>query len=120
MPFIKVLTFFLLFFSTKLIHNSISNAQQYYIMSTLPLYKVVMLGDSGVGKSSLVARLTNPEQPLNPSISATMGIEFLSQSLVTTKGVPVKGQIWDTAGQGKGWVVQFFNLYTSHHIIQQC
>jgi small GTP-binding protein len=63
-----------------------------------PLYKIVMLGDSGVGKTSLVARLTNPDRPLNHDISATMGIEFDTQMLDTPHG-KVKAQIWDTAGQ---------------------
>jgi len=64
-----------------------------------PLYKIVMLGDSGVGKTSLVARLTNPDRPLNHDISATMGIEFDTQMLDTPDGTKVKAQIWDTAGQ---------------------
>jgi len=63
-----------------------------------PLYKIVMLGDSGVGKTSLVARLTNPDRPLNHDISATMGSEFDTQMLDTPHG-KVKAQIWDTAGQ---------------------
>lgn len=63
-----------------------------------PLYKIVMLGDSGVGKTSLVARLTTPDRPLNHDISATMGIEFDTQMLDTPQG-KVKAQIWDTAGQ---------------------
>jgi len=57
-----------------------------------------MLGDSGVGKTSLVARLTNPERPLKHDISAPMGIEFDPQMLDTPQG-KVKAQIWDTAGQ---------------------
>jgi len=56
------------------------------------------VGDSGVGKTSLVARLTNPDRPLNHDISATMGIEFDTQMLDTPHG-KVKAQIWDTAGQ---------------------
>jgi len=63
-----------------------------------PLYKIVMLGDSGVGKTSLVARLTNPDRPMNHQIGATMGIEFDTQMLDTEHG-KVKAQIWDTAGQ---------------------
>mmetsp|Transcript_44645 Transcript_44645/g.87548 ORF Transcript_44645/g.87548 Transcript_44645/m.87548 type:complete len:233 (+) Transcript_44645:397-1095(+) len=62
-----------------------------------PLYKVVMLGDSGVGKTSLVARLTNPDRPMNHDISATMGIEFDTQMLDTEHG-RVKAQIWDMNG----------------------
>jgi len=64
-----------------------------------PLYKIVMLGDSGVGKTSLVARLTNPDRPLNHDIFATMGLEFDTQMLDTPQGHKVKAQIWDTAGQ---------------------
>ena len=47
---------------------------------------------------SSVARLTNPDRPLNHDISATMGIEFDTQMLDTAHG-KVKAQIWDTAGQ---------------------
>jgi len=61
-----------------------------------PLYKIVMLGDSYVGKTSLVARLTNPSKALNHDTSATMGIEFDTQMLDTPEG-KVKAQIWDTA-----------------------
>ncbi len=62
-----------------------------------------MLGDTGVGKTSLVTRLVHPEASQNPSIPATMGIEF-ETSLVpvasTSGGVrQVKAQLWDTAGQ---------------------
>jgi small GTP-binding protein len=57
-----------------------------------------MLGDSGVGKTSLVARLTNPDRPMNHDISATMGLEFDTQMLETPQG-QVKAQNWDTAGQ---------------------
>lgn len=46
----------------------------------------------------IVARLTNPDRPLNHDISATMGIEFDTQMLDTPHG-KVKAQIWDTAGQ---------------------
>mmetsp|Transcript_15572 Transcript_15572/g.22773 ORF Transcript_15572/g.22773 Transcript_15572/m.22773 type:complete len:193 (+) Transcript_15572:84-662(+) len=63
-----------------------------------PVYKIVMLGDSGVGKTSLVARLINPDSPMKHDISSTMGIEFHNQMLDTPQG-KVKGQIWDTAGR---------------------
>eukprot|EP00957_Ditylum_brightwellii_P148487 11305639-Ditylum_brightwellii.AAC.1 len=60
-----------------------------------PLYKIVMLGDSGVGKTSLLAKLTNPDHPHN--ILATMGIEFDNLMLDTPQG-KVNAQIWDTTG----------------------
>jgi Ras-related protein Rab-9A/Ras-related protein Rab-9B len=60
------------------------------------LLKVVILGDGGVGKSSLMQRFVNNE--FDEKSFHTMGVEFL------TKGVNVDGthatlQIWDTAGQ---------------------
>ncbi|GMI08382.1 hypothetical protein TrRE_jg5948 [Triparma retinervis] len=66
--------------------------------SKTPLYKIVMLGDSGVGKTCLVCRLTNPNAVLNTDVPATMGIEFDTQLINTSVGT-VKAQIWDTAGQ---------------------
>ena len=63
-----------------------------------PLYKIVMLGNSSVGKTSPVARLTNPDRSMNHDISATMGNEFDTQMLDTEHG-KVKAQIWDTSGQ---------------------
>jgi len=66
-----------------------------------PVYKIVMLGDSGVGKTSLVTRLTNSSNKvLNDDISvtpATMGIEFETQMMDTPEG-KVKAQIWDMEG----------------------
>ena len=63
-----------------------------------PLYKIVMLSNSSVGKTSPVARLTNPDHPMNHVISATIVIKFDTQILDTEHG-KVKAQIWDTSGQ---------------------
>mmetsp|Transcript_8629 Transcript_8629/g.24218 ORF Transcript_8629/g.24218 Transcript_8629/m.24218 type:complete len:211 (+) Transcript_8629:212-844(+) len=81
-----------------------------------PLYKIVMLGDSGVGKTSLVARLTNPDRPMNHDISATMGIEFDTQMLDTEHG-KVKAQIWDTAGQERFRTITSSYYRGAHGII---
>ena len=60
--------------------------------------KVVLLGDTGVGKSSLVLRfVTNNYKPYNES---TIGASFMSK-VVMTNGKQIKFQIWDTAGQEK-------------------
>lgn len=59
------------------------------------LFKFISVGDSGVGKSCLLHRLTsNDFQPTE----TTIGIEFGS-SVVNIQGKTVKLQIWDTAGQ---------------------
>eukprot|EP00640_Fibrocapsa_japonica_P007425 CAMPEP_0113938746 /NCGR_PEP_ID=MMETSP1339-20121228/5171_1 /TAXON_ID=94617 /ORGANISM="Fibrocapsa japonica" /LENGTH=199 /DNA_ID=CAMNT_0000942007 /DNA_START=72 /DNA_END=671 /DNA_ORIENTATION=- /assembly_acc=CAM_ASM_000762 len=60
--------------------------------------KVVLLGDTGVGKSSLVLRfVTNNFKPYSES---TIGASFMSKMLMVN-GLPMKFQIWDTAGQEK-------------------
>ncbi|GLJ38597.1 hypothetical protein SUGI_0787000 [Cryptomeria japonica] len=60
------------------------------------LFKVVMIGDSGVGKSNLLSRFTRNEFSLESK--STIGVEFATRS-VTVDGKLVKAQIWDTAGQ---------------------
>mmetsp|Transcript_1536 Transcript_1536/g.2880 ORF Transcript_1536/g.2880 Transcript_1536/m.2880 type:complete len:197 (+) Transcript_1536:110-700(+) len=60
--------------------------------------KVVLLGDTGVGKSSLVLRfVTNNFKPYSES---TIGASFMSK-MIMVDGKPIKFQIWDTAGQEK-------------------
>jgi len=60
--------------------------------------KVVLLGDTGVGKSSLVLRfVTNNFKPYSES---TIGASFMSK-MIMVQGKPIKYQIWDTAGQEK-------------------
>eukprot|EP01061_Rhynchopus_euleeides_P036300 TRINITY_DN611_c0_g4_i1.p1 TRINITY_DN611_c0_g4~~TRINITY_DN611_c0_g4_i1.p1 ORF type:complete len:231 (+),score=98.37 TRINITY_DN611_c0_g4_i1:50-694(+) len=60
------------------------------------LFKVVLIGDSGVGKSNLMTRYTADE--FNVESQSTIGVEFMTKSL-KTDGRDVKVQIWDTAGQ---------------------
>jgi len=60
------------------------------------LYKVVLIGDSNVGKSNLLSRFTRNE--FNLETKSTIGVEFATRS-ITTEGKTIKAQIWDTAGQ---------------------
>ncbi|XP_010553589.1 PREDICTED: ras-related protein RABA5c-like [Tarenaya hassleriana] len=60
------------------------------------LFKVVIIGDSAVGKSNLLSRYTRNE--FNAHSKATIGVEFQTQSM-EIDGKEVKAQIWDTAGQ---------------------
>jgi small GTP-binding protein len=60
--------------------------------------KLVLLGDAGVGKSSLAQRfVAGSFKPYNES---TVGASFMSK-LVMVDDTPFKYQIWDTAGQEK-------------------
>jgi len=60
------------------------------------LFKVVLIGDSGVGKSSLLKRLT--ENVFMTDLRTTVGVEFSIHEMVI-EGKKVRTQIWDTAGQ---------------------
>ncbi|KAF6001213.1 hypothetical protein CCYA_CCYA16G4095 [Cyanidiococcus yangmingshanensis] len=60
------------------------------------LFKIVLIGDSGVGKSNLLSRFTRNE--FNLESKSTIGVEFATRS-VQTDGKVIKAQIWDTAGQ---------------------
>ncbi|KAE8726400.1 Ras-related protein RABA1i [Hibiscus syriacus] len=60
------------------------------------LFKVVLIGDSGVGKSNLLSRFTKNEFSLESK--STIGVEFATRSIRVDDKV-VKAQIWDTAGQ---------------------
>lgn len=60
------------------------------------LFKVVLIGDSAVGKSNLLSRFARNEFDTNSK--ATIGVEFQTQ-VVDIDGKEVKAQIWDTAGQ---------------------
>ncbi|KAE8725802.1 Ras-related protein RABA4d [Hibiscus syriacus] len=60
------------------------------------VFKVVLIGDSAVGKSQLLARFARNE--FNVDSKATIGVEFQTKTLVIDNKT-VKSQIWDTAGQ---------------------
>mmetsp|Transcript_6886 Transcript_6886/g.15842 ORF Transcript_6886/g.15842 Transcript_6886/m.15842 type:complete len:214 (+) Transcript_6886:36-677(+) len=60
------------------------------------LFKVVLIGDSGVGKSNLLSRFTRNE--FNLESKSTIGVEFATRS-IHVDGKTIKAQIWDTAGQ---------------------
>jgi len=60
------------------------------------LFKVVIIGDSGVGKSNLLSRFTRNEFHLDSK--STIGVEFATRS-ISHDGKIIKAQIWDTAGQ---------------------
>ncbi len=65
-------------------------------MSKPAFLKVVLLGDGGVGKSSLIQRFVSNK--FDPSLFHTIGVEFLNKDLEVDGGRYTL-QIWDTAGQ---------------------
>jgi Ras-related protein Rab-21 len=60
-------------------------------------YKVVVLGDKGVGKTCLVLRFI--EGYFMAKQQSTVGAFFLTKKVTLPDGTSIKMQIWDTAGQ---------------------
>jgi len=60
------------------------------------LIKLLLIGDSGVGKSCLLLRFS--DDSFTPSFITTIGIDFKIRT-IELEGKKIKLQIWDTAGQ---------------------
>ncbi|XP_022561492.2 ras-related protein RABA1e [Brassica napus] len=60
------------------------------------LFKLVLIGDSGVGKSNLLSRFTRNEFSIESK--STIGVEFATRSVHVDEKT-IKAQLWDTAGQ---------------------
>nr|XP_056702818.1 ras-related protein Rab-39B-like [Euleptes europaea] len=60
-------------------------------------FRIIMLGDSTVGKSSLLKCYT--EGVFVESTSQTVGVDFYVHYVEIKRGVHIKLQFWDTAGQ---------------------
>lgn len=59
------------------------------------LFKIVLIGDSGVGKSNLLLRYTKDQ--FKKHSESTIGVEFATRSIKVDDSF-VRAQIWDTAG----------------------
>lgn len=60
-------------------------------------YKIILLGDTAVGKSNLLLRFTR--NSFFTDNKPTIGVEFFSKTVQIQNNKLVKAQIWDTAGQ---------------------
>ncbi|TKR96831.1 hypothetical protein L596_010793 [Steinernema carpocapsae] len=78
-------------------------ARKYYDQ----LYKLLLIGDSAVGKTSLLLRFS--DDLFTPVLGATIGIDFKIKT-IEMGGQKVKLQIWDTAGQER-----FETITTSYY-----
>lgn len=59
-------------------------------------FKILIIGDAGVGKSALLSRFS--ENAFLPSYTSTIGIDFNSRMIRVDKTI-CKLEIWDTAGK---------------------
>lgn len=60
------------------------------------IYKIIIIGDSGVGKSNILSMYLRNE--FKQDSKSTVGVEFGAKKL-TINNTTIKAQIWDTAGQ---------------------
>ena len=64
--------------------------------SSSKTYKIVLIGDPGVGKSNILLRYT--EDKFTTEMKPTVGVEFASHTLKLPDHTVI-AQVWDTAGQ---------------------
>lgn len=71
------------------------------------LFKLLLIGDSGVGKTCILFRFS--DDAFNTTFISTIGIDFKIKT-IELKGKKIKLQIWDTAGQER-----FHTITTSYY-----
>uniref|UniRef100_A0A8C9WH97 small monomeric GTPase n=1 Tax=Scleropages formosus TaxID=113540 RepID=A0A8C9WH97_SCLFO len=71
------------------------------------LFKLLLIGDSGVGKTCVLFRFS--DDAFNTTFISTIGIDFKIKT-VELQGKKIKLQIWDTAGQER-----FHTITTSYY-----
>ena len=71
------------------------------------LVKLLIIGNSGVGKTSLLERFT--ENQFSENYIYTIGVDFKVRNILCEQGQRIKIQIWDTAGQER------FRIFTNSY-----
>ena len=66
------------------------------------LFKLLLIGDSSVGKTAILLRFS--DDSFSPNFISTIGIDFRIKT-IEIRGKKIKLQIWDTAGQVR---IQYF------------
>ena len=64
------------------------------------IIKLILIGDSGVGKTSILARYNNPDPESPIATHTTIGYDF-SSKLFEQDDKTIQVHIWDTTGQEK-------------------
>ncbi|KAL0272146.1 UNVERIFIED_CONTAM: hypothetical protein PYX00_005226 [Menopon gallinae] len=83
-------------------------------LSSLRLCKVIILGDLGVGKTSLVNRFCH--QIYNYNYKATIGVDFEIERF-SILNIPFSLQLWDTAGQERFKCIAGAYYRSAHAIV---
>ena len=66
------------------------------LVSIDKIHKIIFIGDSGVGKTSIMTRYV--DDTFNQSSIASIGVDFKIKR-IQIDGVAIKQQLWDTSGQ---------------------
>ena len=73
------------------------------------LYKIILIGDTNVGKTSIISKYLTGIFPQPSSVIPTIAAEFATKIIQIKEGGYIKAQIWDTAGQER------YKSITYHH-----
>ncbi|XP_077521802.1 ras-related protein Rab-32B-like [Amblyomma americanum] len=80
------------------------------------LFKVLVIGDFGVGKTSLIRRYT--EGVFNPGYMITIGVDFALKHLVWDSNKHITLQLWDIAGHERfGYMTRVYYKYATAAVI---
>ena len=80
------------------------------------LLKIILIGDSGVGKTNLINRYT--QSYFKENMTPTIGVDFKTKN-VNFNGEDFKMQIWDTAGQER-FSIMTQSYYKNAHAVIIC
>jgi Rab family protein len=72
-------------------------------------YKIILIGDTNVGKTSIISKYLTGVFPPSSSSIPTIAAEFATKIIQIKEGGYIKAQIWDTAGQER------YKSITFHH-----
>ena len=73
------------------------------------LYKIILIGDTNVGKTSIISKYLTGVFPQPQNAIPTIAAEFATKIIQIKEGGYIKAQIWDTAGQER------YKSITYHH-----
>ena len=91
----------------KCLDSPITNISLLRDLDNLLSLKILVIGESGVGKSSLMLRFT--DEQFSQDTPPTIGLDYRVK-VMDHKGFSVKLSIWDTAGQER-----FKNISSSYY-----